>query len=144
MSRAVVPGLLLLLTPAFLFLALLGCALPPEQVPIKPLPEDGPPLAYADLVTRARAQATSANEAFYVNNWTDLEEAARGLEQTARFLGKATEVPARHKDLLPVEAGDLGKEAASLRAAAKGQEVKAANEALQRLNLKVRELHAEE
>ena len=130
--------------PALFLLTFLGCALPPEQVPIKPLPEDGPPLPYADLVTRARAQATSANEAFYVNNWTDLEEAARGLEQTARFLGKATDVPARHKDTLPVEAGDLGKEAGKLRTAAKGQEVKPANDALQRINLKVRELRPEE
>jgi hypothetical protein len=132
------------LVASFFFLCLLGCALPPEQVAIKPLPENGPPPPYADLITRARAQATSANEAFYINNWTDLEDAARGLEQTARFLGKAGDVPVNHKDKLPVEAGDLGKEAIKLREAAKSQEVKLANESLQRINLKVRELRAEE
>jgi hypothetical protein len=132
------------LVASLFFAGLLGCALPPEQVAIKPLPENGTPPPYVDLVTRARAQATSANEAFYVNNWTDLEDAARGLEQTARFLGKAGDVPAIHKDKLPVEAGDLGKEATRLREAAKGQEVKAANESLQRINLNVRALRMEQ
>src|SRR5262249_55519468 len=124
--------------------AIAGCALPPEQVPLKPLPENGPPQAYADLITRARVQATAANEAFYVNRWTDLEDAAKGLEQTARFLSKATEVPAKHKDTLAVEAGDLGKEAGKLREAAKAQEVKQATEALQRIHLKVRELRPDD
>ena len=41
-----------------------GCQLPPEQVPLKPLPEDGPLQAYADIVNRARVQASAANEAF--------------------------------------------------------------------------------
>ncbi len=130
-------------TALFLF-ALAGCQLPPERVPLKPLPEDGPPQPYADLVGRARVQATAANEAFYINKWSDLEDAAKGLELTARVLGKATEVPAKHKDTLPVEAGDLGKEAVRLREAAKAQEVRQTTEALQRINLKVRELRPED
>jgi hypothetical protein len=121
-----------------------GCQLPAEQVPLKPLPEDGPPQSYADMVMRARVQATAANEAFYVNRWGDLEEAAKGLTQTARLLSKATEVPAKHKDKLDVEAGDLGKEAARLREAAQRQEVPKATETLQRINLKVRELRSED
>jgi hypothetical protein len=123
---------------------LVGCQLPAEQVPLKPLPEDGPPQTYADMVTRARAQATAANEAFYINRWGDLEEAAKGLSQTARVLSKATEVPAKHKDKLDVEAGDLGKDAVKLRDAAHAQEVGKATEALQRINLKVRELRSDD
>jgi hypothetical protein len=134
MNRALLPGLV--------FFLLIGCALPPEQVPLKPLPENGPPQTYADLVTRARLQATAANEAFYVNNWMDLEDAARGLEQTARFLSKTTDVPLRHKDTLAIEAGDLGKEAAQLREAARDKDDKKANQSLQRLNLQVRQLRA--
>jgi len=126
------------------FFLLVGCALPPEQVPLKPLPEDGPAQPYADLVSRARVQANAANEAFYVNKWTDLEDAAKGLEQTARFLGKADEVPVRHKDTLAIEAGDLGKQAVKLREAAREKDDKKANEALQRLNLKIRQLRAED
>jgi hypothetical protein len=135
MSRHVVTGLFLLVAA--------GCQLPPERLPLKPLPEDGPALPYADMVSRARAQATAANEAFYVNQWAELEDAARGLEQTARFLTKATDVPVKHKDTLAIEAGDLGKDAARLREAAKGNDVKQTNELLQRINLKVRELRPE-
>jgi hypothetical protein len=124
-----------------LSLAVTGCQSPPEQVPLKPLPEDGNLVQpFADLATRARVQASAANEAFFVNRWSDLEDAARGLEQTARFLGRSSDVPARHKDLLPVEAGDLGKEANKLRDAAKAQDATKANESLQQINLKVREL----
>src|SRR5437588_1617389 len=103
---------------ALLFVTLVGCQLPPERVPLKPLPEDGPPAPYADLVSRARAQATAANEAFYINNWPDLEDAAKGMEVTARVLGKAVDVPGKHKDTLPIQATNLGKEAAKLRQAA--------------------------
>ncbi|HXG12695.1 MAG TPA: hypothetical protein VNK04_23255 [Gemmataceae bacterium] len=120
-----------------------GCQLPAERMPPRLLPEDGPPLPYAELLTRARLQATAATEAFYVNKWSDLDEAAAGLAQTARFLEKATDVPARHKDTLPIAAGDLGKDAAALREAAKAQDVKKAGEVLQRIHLKIRELRLE-
>ena len=120
-----------------------GCQMPPERLPLVLLPEDGPAMTFPDLMARARAQAMTGTEAFYVNRWGDLEDAARGLEQTARFLTKATDVPVRHRDTLPVLAGDLGKEAAQLREATKSKDVKAANELLQRLHLKVRELRTE-
>jgi hypothetical protein len=122
-----------------LFLAV-GCQLPGERMPMRLLPEDGPPLPYAELLTRARLQATTATEAFYVNKWTDLEDTARSLAQTARFLAKATDVPAKHKDTLPVVSGDLSKEATALQEAAKAQDVKKAGEILQRIHLKIREL----
>jgi hypothetical protein len=127
-----------------LMLLLAGCQVPPEQVPLKPLPENGPPESFADLVKRARVQAAAANEAFYVNKWSDLDDAARGLDQTARYLVKATAVPNRHRDNLPIEAGDLGKEAAKLREAAMAQDEKKATEALQRIQLMVRQLRAED
>ena len=79
-----------------------GCQAPPERVPLRPLPEDSLPLPYSELLTRARVQATGATESYYINRWGDLEDYARGLEQTARFLGKATEVPATHKAKLAV------------------------------------------
>ena len=126
-----------------LLTAAAGCVVPPERVPLRPLPDDAAPLTYADAVSRTRSLASAANEAFYVNNWQDLEDAARGLDQTARFLGKATEVPVRHKDTLVVEAGDLGKEAGKLLEAAKARDVKLATASLQRINLQVRELRAD-
>jgi hypothetical protein len=124
-------------------LAAAGCQLSPERMPLRLLPEDSPPFPYAELLTRARLQSTAATDAFQVNNWADVEEAARGLEQTARFLSKATDVPAKFKDTLPVLSGDLGKEAVKLRDVAREKDVKQTTEALQRVQLKVRELRLE-
>jgi len=128
---------------ALVFFAIAGCTLPPEKVPVKPLPDDLQAMPYGDLLTRARMQATSATEAFYINNWADLEESAKGLEQTALFLGKASDVPAKQKDVLAVVAGDLGKEAAHLREVSQRKDAKQANEVLQQITLKVRELRLE-
>lgn len=132
MHRVMLLGLMTVLT--------LGCATVGERQALRPLPEDGAPQPYAELLVRARTQANLANDAFYVNNWTDMEDAAKGLEQTARLLSKADDVPAKQKDILPVVSSDLGKEATDLREAIKTQDVKRANEIMQKVNLKVREL----
>jgi hypothetical protein len=124
-------------------LLLAGCVLPAERVPLKPLGEESPPQPYTELLNRARVQATAATEAFYVNGWTDLEEFAKGLEQTARFLPKATEVPDRQKENLKTRAEGLEKDARLLRDAAHAQNVKQVNEIMQRINLMVRELRTE-
>jgi hypothetical protein len=128
-----------LLLGACIFI-LAGCQSPAERLPISRLPEDSPPLPFPELLTRARMQASAANEAFYLNRWSDLEDAAQGLEQTSRFLPRATEVPAGHKEKLPDQATALGKEAGKLRQAANSQDVPKVNESLQRVNLQVREL----
>ncbi|HEY7314203.1 MAG TPA: hypothetical protein VH643_32930 [Gemmataceae bacterium] len=140
MKRVLLPGMALLLA---------GCVAPPERVPLQPLPENGQVLPYPELLTRVRAQASAANEAFYVNRWTDLEDLAKGIEQTARFLAKAQEVPAKNKDILKEVTDDLGKNARKLKAAAaaqiakdgnESQNVKDATDALQQITLKVRML----
>ena len=123
-----------------LLLILTACQAPEERAALRPLPDDTPPLPYAELLTRARYQATLATEAFYVDKWTEVEDAARGLEQTAHFLPKAQDVPAKQKDALPVVSGDLSKEAGRLLAAARTKDVKEANDALQHVHLVVHEL----
>jgi hypothetical protein len=117
-----------------------GCVTPGERAPLRLLPEDSPPLPYAELLTRARAQVNAAIDASYVNNWSELEDVARGLEQTAKFLPKATEVPAKQKDTLPVVAGDLGKEAGQLREASRAKDVEKTDDSLKRLHQAVRKL----
>jgi len=133
-----------LLLVGCLILSVCGCQLPPERVPLQRLPENGPPLPYAELLTRARAQATFATEAFYVNRWSDLEDAAKGLEQTARYLTRAEDVPIKQKDALPVLSGDLGKEAGKLREASVAKDVKQSGDILQRIHFKVRELRLDQ
>jgi hypothetical protein len=131
MKRVLLSGMLL---------TLLGCTVPAERVPLRPLPENGQVLPYAELLTRVRAQASTANEAFYLDRWNDLEDMAKGIEQTARFLSKAEEVPKKNKDLLTEVTGELAKNAKRLRDAATARNVKDATEALQQINLKVRQL----
>jgi hypothetical protein len=123
--------------------ALCGCQLPGDRVAMRPLPEEVQPVPYAELLTRARTEASIATEAFYVNRWNDLEEAAHRLEVTARYIPKAEDVPAANRDSLGVVSGDLGKEAVNLREAAKAQDVKKTNEVLRLVNLKIRELRLE-
>ncbi|MCS6849885.1 MAG: hypothetical protein NZ700_01790 [Gemmataceae bacterium] len=123
---------------------LVGCQTAAERMPIKPLPEEGQPWPYAELLARARLQAAAANEAFYVNRWADLEDAARGLEQTGRFMLKAEDIPPRLKDTLPKEIEELSKDCLALRDAARNQDVPRSNELMQKINLRVRMLRIEQ
>jgi hypothetical protein len=132
MNRALTLGLVLL------FVA--GCTLPDERASLVPLPENSGPVAYAELLTRARRQADAANEAFMVNKWSDLEEAAKTLEQTARFMSKASDVPEKHKFTLAATSSTLAQDATKLLENAKAKDVKEANETLRRVLLTVREL----
>jgi hypothetical protein len=127
-----------------LLIALNSCQLPAERMPIRQLPEDSPPLPYAELLTRARLQSSAATEAFYVNQWADLEEHARGLSQTARFMHKAMEVPEARKKTLVKDGDDLAKAATKLTAAAKAKDEKQTTETLQQINLLVRKLRPED
>jgi hypothetical protein len=127
---------------AFLFM-LTGCQVAAERVAVMPLPEEGDALSYADVVQRARFQATAANEAFYLDKWADLQEAATALEKTARYLAKSSEIPAPRKADLAARVEELTKLTGQLSEAAKVQDVKKANEALQQINLKLRELRPE-
>ncbi len=133
MRRVVCAGLCALAVVA-------ACRLPPDRQVLQPLPENGQEYAYIEILSRARVQATTALEAFYVDNWAELETVATGLEQTARFLGRATQPPAAFKDKIGLEAEFLGREAERLRTAAKAKDVAAAAETLQRINFKIRAL----
>jgi hypothetical protein len=117
-----------------------GCATMNEKEVLKPLPEDGTPVTYARMLERARKQATMATDAFQNDSWEEMDDAAKGLEQTARLMPKATDVPPKHKDQLTVETADLAKQAGQLREAVKAQNVKKTIDALQAINLKVREM----
>lgn len=127
-----------------LVLLALGCTVPAERVPLRPLPENGQVLPYAELLTRVRAQAGTANEAFYLDHWNDLEDMAKGIEQTSRFLSKAEEVPQKNKAILAEVTADLAKNANKLRQAALARNVKDTTDALQQINLKVRQLRLTE
>jgi len=132
-----------LLLPGVVFLTLVGCQVPQDRLPPE-LPEAVGPRPYAELLTRARAQARVATEVYYLNRWGDLEDAARGLEQTARYLAKAEEVPAARRQALVSLSNDLAKEAGLLRKASQQKDEKETTAVLTRINYKVRELRPEE
>jgi hypothetical protein len=130
------PRLSSLLVLAFLTA---GCRLPPDGESLRALPENRL-YSYDQLLQRARAQATAAVEAFYVDAWRDLEDAAAALEQTSHFLPRTTNIPASMRDKLVLEAGALHRDADKLGEAARARDVQRANELLQHINLKVRQL----
>jgi hypothetical protein len=109
-------------------------ALPP------PLPDKVTAVPYSQLLTRARSQASRATEALYTDNFADVEEAARGLEQTAQYLVKAEDVPAKHKDTLAMMSTDLGKLAKELRESASAKSADKTNGVLAKINAKVRSM----
>jgi len=121
-----------------------GCQVIPEAPrALQPLPSNGPAMTYRDVVYRARSQATLATESFYIDQWPDVDRAAAGLEDTARYLPRAVEVPATQRTSLEVRSQTLVKEAQALRQAVKGRDEKKTTEAMQRINLLVRELRPE-
>ncbi|MSQ94125.1 MAG: hypothetical protein EXR98_06160 [Gemmataceae bacterium] len=126
-----------------LLAALAGCRVI-EREGANPLPENTAPLAYSDMVNRARGQASSALDAFYVDAWLDLEQAAQRLEQTARLLPKTTQIPEAFKSKVETESDLLRKDATKLLEAAHAKNAPQANEAMQRINQRVRELRAQE
>lgn len=124
----------------FTFLALIaGCSLA-EREGLIPLPENGPPLSYAEMITRTRGQAGAALDAFYIDSWMELEQAAQRLEQSARLLPKSTHIPDAFKDKVGPESESLRKDALVLIESARKQNATQANEAMQRINDRIRQL----
>lgn len=119
----------------FALLALVGCRVPPDREDLKLFDEKRAPVGYADLYLRARSQSNLALDAYYTDSWIDLDDAAKGLEQTARFLPKATDTPADAR-----AAEQLRADAARLGDAARAKDVRVANEVLQRIQFNIRTL----
>lgn len=122
-------------------LLIMGCCTAERQA-LKPLP-DGPALTYDEMVNRARAQAALGLEAFYVDGWRDLEEVAQALETTAKHLPKTEKIPERLAPRLVNDAEKLRLDAVQLGEAARAKSVQGANDALQRIHVKIRELRLE-
>ena len=132
----------MLRTSAGCFIILLGvagCSLS-EREGQTPLPENAPPLGYSEMINRARGQAGAALDAFYIDAWVDLEQAAQRLEQTARLLPRTINIPEAFKGKVEPEAELLRKDAVQLGEAARARNANQANEAMQRINQRIRQL----
>ncbi|MSR32270.1 MAG: hypothetical protein EXR99_12265 [Gemmataceae bacterium] len=133
--RKLLPLLLLV------FLAASGCQSTHERTDaIQPLPESLPPPPYPELLSRARAQATFATEAFFVNNWEELATAAGSLEQTARQISRTGETPTIPRATVLTASSELNRDAGKLKEAALAKNETETNSILQRIHLRIREL----
>src|SRR5438105_5787086 len=94
-----------------IWVGLTGCRLPPDREPFKPLPENGARFSYGELLARLHSQANAAMDAFFVDAWVELDEAAAGIDQTARFLAKADAPPEHLKTSLLQNCTNLQKDA---------------------------------
>lgn len=133
-------GLLLLM------IVVAGCKTP-ESV-VQQLPRDAAPLTYAELLVRAKDQVAAAQEFFYRDSWRDVEQAALSLQQTADMLGqlKPEELPPREREpakKLTEQAKELQEAAQALGESGRARDALKTTAAFQRLNLAIRELHAE-
>src|SRR5947209_3187630 len=116
--------------PRALFLGILflaGCRLADREA-LQPIPENAPPLKFEEMLSRARVQASTALDAFYVDAWPDLEQAAQRLEQTALLLPKTTQIPDPLKTKIAAEADLMHRDAAALTEAARAKNATQANE----------------
>lgn len=124
---------------AMVVVLVVGCRVPPDRDDLKLFDEKRPIVNYPELYLRARSQSNLALEAFYTDSWLDLDEAAKALEQTARFLPKAPDSPAdiRTSEQLQADATRLGE-------AARAKDIRVANEVLQRIQYNIRTLRPKE
>jgi hypothetical protein len=122
-------------------LLLAGCHTP-ERAVVQPLPPDTPLPSYTDLVGRAKAQVSAAQEFFYRDSWGDVEQAADALRQTATLLTKldADNVPEKQQAALTKLSKDLTDAATALHAAGQAKDVVKTTEAFQKLHLTIRGL----
>lgn len=128
---------------AALLLALSACQGGPDARPAMPpprLPDKVQQMPYGQLLERSRTLAKSANEAFYIDSWENLEESAAGLEQVALYLVAADDVPRKHADTIKTTSADLGKAAKELRTAAAAKDVNKTTEAMTKVQRVVREM----
>jgi hypothetical protein len=133
---------LVLLLTQFITLLSFGCCLPSEKEALKPLAPEGRLFTYREMIARARVQAMAAVESFYLDAWTELEQTAGVLEQTARFLPRTTDQPEHLKKVLTVRSSSLRDDAVRLADAARSKNVQAATDALQQIHLTIRTLRA--
>jgi len=133
-----------MIRPAFAMLLipfLAGCVAGPDPVTVAPSPPLGPLNSVRDLIARARVQATSATEAYYLDEWDRLDGIGQSLQDTSRQLRAVPVVKDREADLHAASVR-LETIAQSLRQAAVARHVNDMNAVLSKLGLEVRNMQA--
>ena len=108
-----------------------------------PLPDDATNVPYSELLLHTRQLAWKANESFYRDDWRDLLETAAELDKASKLLPDTKEIPAHLTSTLAAKTQALAGDTDKLRQAAKNKDEVQANEAIQRIHMKIRELRFE-
>ncbi|GBD35302.1 hypothetical protein HRbin36_00412 [bacterium HR36] len=124
-----------------IYLASCGCQSLEKQA-LEPLPADGPPLAYSELVERARRQVWAAQEIFYRDNWEELIKASDALHETGQRLAQfsAERVPARCREVWPKPVEEFRQAVLKLRESARQHDAIQSANAFQTLHLVLKQI----
>lgn len=118
---------------------IVGCAsTAADHSSIVPLPDKGAPKPYSELLTRMKSQASVATDCYYINDWDNLQIAAKSMGQTASYIGRATEIPTSSQATVSKTSPELEVEAEQLLQAAKNRDEKAVNVSLQKIHSHIR------
>lgn len=122
----------------------LGCVAPAERRDVPPAPAAAELLTFQQVLTRARLQATGATDAFYLDDWGTLQQAAQSLEQTAELMPRSEGIEEARRQELEPEAGKLASLARELSEAARNRNVADCTDRLQKIGLQIRQLQSKE
>src|SRR5437879_4495547 len=94
-----------------------------EKSLVSPLPGDGQPIPYGDLIGRSQYQADAAAEALQQKRWKDLKSLAESLQETSQRFEIAAKVPENTQAELRMWAEQLAGEARNLARAADDEKI---------------------
>lgn len=120
-------------------MASLSCRGDAEKLP-PPLPQDGTALPYSQVLARLQAQVTTAKEEHFLNRWDSVAEAAAGLQQTAPYLMRASDMPVSQKPAITKASTEISGNIAKLRDAARRKDQAETLELIRLLHNQIREL----
>jgi Tat protein translocase TatC len=103
----------------------------PNDLP--PLPEDGQPVEFSQLVGRAQLQAAAATGALTAHRWLEMKSISQGLQTAVNRLPEATKVPEDLQDNFAAWAEDLSQKAAELSKQTEREDPDKAEKALQQI-----------
>ena len=121
-------------------LSSISCNADGERLTVPPLPQDGSPLPYAQVLSRLAAQTNSAKEEHFLNHWDGVVEAATALERSNSYLLKAPDLSPAHKATIEKTSGEINGEIIKLRDAARRKDQTESLELIRLLHNQIRDL----
>lgn len=118
----------------FVLCILTGCQ-SPERMALTPLAPEATP-TFGELIQRSKSQMTAAHEAYYSDNWKEMERCTAAIKETGLFLTRLQVVNASdvQKAKLASLIKDYNEAADQLKVVGTAKDPIKTNQVLQRLN----------